>query len=319
MVALSNSHVAIVALFCLLCAMAYVSRFAGISGTAIRKACPISETTATPTAVTAAAAALGARAAHPPQGDSRRYLLPVLDGPASVKYAVVEVGTNILGEFVGTSRKNPAEYYLAIEPLTGERTAEHTCAASYGDRCTVVTGAVGQRRGWLPLRIGADTACSSLLGNGTLCGKHARTIVVPTLTADDVIDMVPPHLYIRLLALDCQGMDFYAASTLRRNRDRVAVLIFECQDLPMGPHRLWLYQDPRIRNCAQIISCIEDTWPGWKFTGCAVNYLNIRENNCHFVNTKHPHHDARLRHPHNRRSHRKVEIAGTCPVDDWNA
>ena len=242
-------------------------------------------------------------------------IFDMFDIPAQVTSVIIEVGSNVNGEFLAISRARPNTFYVAVEPLTAERTLNG--CGGFTSLCTVLAGAVSNRRGWTTLRVAAATECSSILGGGTGCGAHVKSLVVPLLTADDIVDMIPRDLPVELMAFDCQGTDFYAASSLRRNRHRVANVILECQDLPLGD-KLHIYASDKMKNCGQSLACIQDNWPDWTYGGCSANMDHVREWNCHFHNSKHPLMNPKMRHPSNPQMIRSIDHNMTCPLDQWN-
>lgn len=260
----------------------------------------------------------------------------MFDIPLNVTYVVIDVGTNVNGEFAPVCAVLSDCYYIAVEPLTGERTVSRTCnpaigrgnanASTWKQRCTVLTAAVAPSAGWATFRVAASVQCSSLSAGGTGCGAVASTITVPLIPLDDIIDMIPRKLPIKMISLDCQGNDFEAASSLKKYVSRVGNMVAELQDLPLNDSR-WIYQNDHNKNAGHLRACITQRW-GWRETGSTWNTRRVRELNMHFSNPSHPLSecvDAECKTvdltSHWRHLHRNPAILefdnGTCPDEDF--
>jgi FkbM family methyltransferase len=246
----------------------------------------------------------------------------ILDVTPAVKKVLIEVGTNNRPDFAHIARASSDVLYIMVEPLTAQAALAAGCK-HIEDRCTVVAGAVSNFNGFSSFRVGAASACSSLQPGGRGCAAKAAQIVVPTFTLDRILDEIPGDLPIELLVLDCQGTDFYAASSLRRHRHRVANIILECQDIP---HRskLSLYPSKKERNCGEVVSCITQHWgEGWVLHKLQENMYHVKEVNAIFVNTRHPLNSGASKrpiivvHPYRNGTSHTVQHPAPCPLTEW--
>lgn len=202
--------------------------------------------------------------------------------PHGTKRVIIEVGTNRFPEYLAYVKRNPDVFYIMVEPLTVE--AARTACETIGRRCVLFPSAIFNREDTTVFNVALVDTCSSLIASKAgRCAKSVNQVHVALLKLDTIISRVPRHLYIDVVALDCQGVDLLAAASLDVQLPRVAHVIVECQDLPLG-HKLML--SPHSYSCGQAFSCIQQYWRGWQPGSCYQN-IGVREWNCVFVNTAH--------------------------------
>jgi FkbM family methyltransferase len=206
----------------------------------------------------------------------------------STTEVIVEVGPNTNPDLLRMVQQNSDRYFVMLEP--GVPTALHNlCYRQLAGRCLLLPVAAGPRNTYLTFNIAAHNKCSTVLEGATGCGAHSRPLNVPAMTLDTVLGLLPPHLPVRFIMLDCQGVDLAVLAGLRRHRPRVANLCLECQDLPLQ-HPLFI--SPRSSSCGQAISCVRDQMPGFRLSRCWPNSPHVGELNCMFHNVFNP-----LAHP----------------------
>ena len=241
------------------------------------------------------------------------YRLPPV--PRAVTSAIIEVGTGAAPHYVRFALGRRDAFFLGVEPIKFFEAATYACGILR--RCFIVPAAVSNVGTVASMSEGVLSECSSLLSHGVACARSVARRNVTLLTLDEVVALLPPRVDVEVVALDCQGMDFYAASSLRTQRHRVANLVVECQDLPHG-HAMLLHKDARIRNCGDILACVTQHW-GWVHTECDINNDESTEYNCHFYNPAHPLQDrsGRFLVASSRRAMIRVR-APSCAVADFN-
>ena len=210
-----------------------------------------------------------------------------LDG---IKSIIIEVGTSNAADTREMALRRPDVLLVLFEPLLVLPAHTNGCKGMER-RCTLITSAVSNMNGLATFRIGSGNRCGSLMGKGTGCAKTIGSIVVPTLTLDTILDQLPTHLPIELLMVDAQGSDFFALAGIKRHHERIANLIFECQDLARG-NRLFIYDRDTTKTCSEIVACVKEFW-GMEYLGSSFNMAHVREMNV----LMDPLHNANIRHP----------------------
>eukprot|EP00759_Apiculatamorpha_spiralis_P051310 PhF_6_TR5179/c0_g1_i1/m.7440 len=222
--------------------------------------------------------------------------------PPNTTEVVIEVGTNINPEFGSYAKQNPHVFFITVEPipehydtmtrnvLTGNRALDSS-------RFLAIPAVVAPGDSFTTLHIAKMSACSSVLPLTQVhwgkCAALRKTLQVPQITLDSIMNLIPPMLPISILSIDAQGFDLTVFSTLMSDGitpHRVRVVVMECQDLPhiVGEQR-WLYRGSH--SCSTIQKCLANSprWGGFVFDACVNNHPNkdpygelMGEYNCYF-------------------------------------
>ena len=237
----------------------------------------------------------------------------------------MEIGTNVSPDFWNVVLDHEGKQFLVgMEPVTFKEVyylCEHfhkNHNIQNGRRCAVMPFAVGPVPGWQNISVAGAKECSSLLKvarlNEGACSITANLKAVPVIPIDVLLKyLIAPQFPIRVLAIDAQGFDLHVVSSMRLpdSRRRVANLMLECQDLPLGSP--W-FLTHGASSCGQAIACIKQHWPEFQFDGCWPN-MGPKEVNCGWSNVNHPLHNRGTRHPYNLfREVHHVQHEEDCPA-----
>lgn len=241
-----------------------------------------------------------------------------LEVPKFITTIVIEVGTHANPQFLPKTKRSPNQYFIGVEPIVPRKVMP--LCNGIANRCSIFPVAVGLREGTALMNVGAETSCSSLLplhGPTGSCHSLQSFRNVTTVTLGTILRRLSSNILVEVIALDLQGFDLYALSTLARDRalrSRIGNLILECQDLSVGSPKLL---SPGARTCGEAVACISQHW-GFKLTACTRTVMPA-EYNCVFINPANPLHSTAYRHPfvHSSTPHTitVVEHSAVCP--EW--